>query len=271
MTRKHTKQEQSKIPNLKSKIDMVEIKVGTIEPLTEEKPEQKPRSPRRTGGSGGNGRPRKGGGGGGGDNGGSGGGGDQPESEQRAAAKSIQKYRISMWAIVGVAFMTFTGLTLAYMMLAANPQLEWKPFDLPFQLWISTAIIIASSLTYEFSKNNLHSARQLAARNWLAITTGLGAVFIASQVLAWLELVSRGVYVSGNPYAGFFYILTIAHALHVIGGMAALGYVVLKTWQPTDSRDELKKRVSAAEISGLFWHFLTGLWIALFLLLGFWK
>ncbi len=255
-------------------LHIMEVKVGTIEPLTEEQTGEKPRSPRRsTGGNGGGAHPRKGGGGGGDDSGGgsSGGGGDQPESEQRAAGSSVQKYRISMWAIIGVAFMTFTGLTLAYIMLAANPQLEWKPFDLPFQLWLSTAIIILSSLTFEFAKNNLESDRQLRARNYLLATTGLGAVFIASQVLAWLELVARGVYLSGNPYAGFFYILTIAHALHVIGGMAALGYVVLKTWQPTGSPDELKKRAAAAQISGLFWHFLSGLWIVLMLLLGFWK
>lgn len=252
----------------------MEVKVGTVEPLTEEKAEKKPRSPRRiSGGNGGNGSRHKGGGGGGGDDGGggSGGGHKQPESEERASEMSVQKYRVSMWALLGVAFMTFTGLTLAYMMLAANPQLEWKPFDLPFQLWISTGIIIVSSLTFEFAKNNLESGRQRAVRNYLLVTTALGAIFIASQVLAWLELAARGVYLSGNPYAGFFYILTIVHALHVVGGMAALGYVVLKTWQPTDSKDELQKRLSAAQISGWFWHFLSAVWIVLMLLLGFWK
>ncbi len=256
------------------------MKVGTIEPSEEEAEEKKPRSSRRTGGgngsNGGGNKGRKGGGGGGGDRGDDGGvggssGGDPPESEERKAESSALKYRISIWFLVAVAFMTFAGLSAAYIMLAANPQLEWRPFDLPFQLWISTAIIIISSITYEFGKNNLFSRRQIQARNWFLITTALGAIFISSQVIAWLELVARGVYMTGNPYAGFFYILTAAHAAHVVGGMAALGYVVLKSWQPTQSEIELKKRRSAAEMSSVFWHFLGGLWVVLFLLLGFWK
>ena len=255
----------------------MEVKVGTIEPLSEDEAEKKRRSQRVGGGNGGNGGNggRRKGGGGGGDNGGGGGsgggGGEDRESEQWAAESSAQKYRISIWILVAVAFMTFGGLSAAYIMLASNPQLEWKPFDLPFQLWISTAILIVSSVTYEFGKGNIFAGRQLQARNWFVITTALGAVFIASQIMAWLELVSRGVYMSGNPYGGFFYILTAVHAAHVIGGMSALGYVVLKIWQPTSNEIELKKRKSAAAVSSVFWHFLDVLWIILFLLLGFWK
>jgi cytochrome c oxidase subunit 3 len=255
----------------------MEVKVGAIEPAQEEAEENKPR-PSRTargggGGPNGGGRKRGGGGGGGSDDGGGSGHGnaDEPESEERKAASSALKYRISIWFLVGVAFMTFAGLSAAYMMIASNDEIEWRPFDLPFQLWVSTVIIIISSVTYEFGKGNIFAGRQLQARNWLVITTVLGAIFIASQFIAWLELVARGVYMTGNPYAGFFYILTAAHAAHVIGGMSALGYVVLKAWQPTDNEIELKKRQSAANVSGIFWHFLDILWIVLFLLLGFWK
>ncbi len=258
----------------------MDVKVGTIDPLTEETEDSAKKSRRiqrggGNGGGGGNGRGKGGGdnrgGDGSGGSGGSGGDPDAPSQKETAANGSIQKYRISMAALLAVAFMTFVGLTLAYVMLAANPQLEWKPFDLPFQLWISTALILISSLTFEIGKNNLRPGGQQAALMWLMITTALGAIFIASQIMAWLELVSRGVYMSGNPYAGFFYILTAVHAAHVIGGMGALGYVVLKIWNRTDSKEELKRRFSAAKISGWFWHFLSLLWIALFLLLGFWK
>lgn len=258
----------------------MEIKTGTIEPLTDEAEKEPRRGNRLDRGNGngkGNGGRGKGDGGDDDSGGGSGGGGgDRPSQEERAqeeraAESSIQKYRVSMGALIAVAFMTFVGLTLAYMMLAANPQLEWRPFDLPFQLWISTALILISSVTFEFGKNNLHSGAQMTARTWFLVTTVLGAMFIASQLIAWIELVARGVYMSGNPYAGFFYILTAVHAAHVIGGMGALGYVVLKIWQPTDSKEELKRRTSTARISGWFWHFLGLLWCGLFLLLGFWK
>ena len=63
-------------------------------------------------------------------------------------------------------------------------------------------------------------------RNGLTATAVLGAAFISSQLLAWLELSERGLYFAGNPYAGFFYILTAVHALHVLGGVIALGLLL---------------------------------------------
>ena len=96
-------------------------------------------------------------------------------------------------------------------------------------------------------------------------------MFIASQILAWFDLVRRGVYMASNPYAGFFYILTSVHAVHVFGGILVLGYILLRTWNLTSNDDELEKRQSISKAVGLYWHFMDGLWIVLFVLLGFWK
>jgi cytochrome c oxidase subunit 3 len=79
------------------------------------------------------------------------------------------------------------------------------------------------------------------------------------------------VYVESNPYAGFFYILTGVHALHVVVGIGVLGYIVLRTWQKTSSDEELSKRKTISNAVGWYWHFMGTLWIVLFLLLGFWK
>jgi cytochrome c oxidase subunit 3 len=74
-----------------------------------------------------------------------------------------------------------------------------------------------------------------------------------------------------NPYAGFFYILTALHAIHVIGGIIALGYVVLMTWDRQKAERNIKRCKEISAAVGLYWHFMGGLWIVLFLLLGFWK
>ena len=96
-------------------------------------------------------------------------------------------------------------------------------------------------------------------------------MFIGSQIMSWLELVRRGIYVQSNPYAGFFYILTSVHALHVVVGISALGYILLRTWEPTSDDEELTKRKQVSNTVGWFWHFMDALWIVLVLLLGFWK
>jgi cytochrome c oxidase subunit III len=182
-----------------------------------------------------------------------------------------ETFRILMWFLLLIVFMTFGGLIGAYIVLATNKAMEWQPFSLPFQIWVSTALIIASTITYEVSNRFLQAEKQTKSRTWLLVATGLGGMFIASQILAWLQLVGRGVYVSGNPYAGLFYILTATHAFHVIGGIIALGYMVLKTQKPTGLSEELLKRRTYSKVISWYWHFMDVLWLVLVLLLGFWK
>jgi cytochrome c oxidase subunit 3 len=210
-------------------------------------------------------------GGGGGNNGGGGGGdsgGDQPNVRQRF---NPQKLRILTFFLMLAIMMTFGGLIAAYVVIATNNVAEWKPFNLPVQVWISTGIILISSVTYHFGQLAVTEDRQWAAKRWLIATTALGAAFISSQILAWVALVNRGLYMSGNPYAGFFYILTAVHAVHVIGGITALGSVLLRTWTPTEDRVALQRRAAIAKVVGWYWHFMGALWVVLFVLLGFWK
>ncbi len=181
------------------------------------------------------------------------------------------KFRIGMWFLLLVVMMTFGGLMSAYIVISTNGVLEWKPFDLPAQIWISTFLILASSATYQMAQRAFNASNQTKAKNFLLATTVFGGMFIASQLLAWVQLVRQGVYMESNPYAGFFYILTAVHAVHVIGGIIALGYILLRTWQPTISDEEMVQRQQISGTIGWYWHFMDGLWILLVLLLGFWK
>ncbi len=243
------------------------MEVGTIETTVEEKKSKRHASLSSGFGSDG-GNKNRGGGGGGSD------GGDNNRDDDftdQAEPYSSNKLRIAMWFLLLVVMMTFGGLIAAYIVISTNGVMEWKPFALPVQVWISTVLILVSSVTYKIAHSMLNGDQQQKAKNWLLATTVFGGMFIASQLLAWVELVRRGVYVQSNPYAGFFYILTAVHAVHVIGGIAALGYILLRTWRATSSDEELTKRQQISNSVGWYWHFMDGLWIFLFLLLGFWK
>lgn len=213
------------------------------------------------------------GGGGGGDDGPQDGGGKGPnQREAMPEETNPEKSRILTWFLLLVVLMTFGGLIGAYVVVATNGALEWRPFSLPPQVWVSTVIILASSATYHFGKTNLMARKAGPARRWLLATTVLGAAFISSQILAWMALVERGLYMKGNPYAGFFYILTAVHAVHVIGGIVALGYILLRVWNDAQISEEqrAKSRTEAGAI-GWYWHTMDGLWLVLLFLLGFWK
>lgn len=183
----------------------------------------------------------------------------------------IDKSKYIAWFLLMAIGMTFAGLLGAYLMIATNQAAEWKPFDLPVQIWISTAIILASSVTYSMAKRGVDRDLFKVSRKWLIATTVLGAFFVSSQLVLWIELVNRGFYMTGNPYAGFFYILTAAHLVHVAGGIVALAAILLRSWYPAQSDAEIERRQALARSVGWYWHFMGGLWVILFLMLGFWK
>ncbi len=202
-----------------------------------------------------------------------GGGGNGPQNDDRLQPEPFtpNKSRILTGFLLVVVLMTFGGLIAAYIVIATNGVAEWQPFALPIQVWISTTIIIASSITYHLGKLAVDRSEQAVAKKWLVVTTVLGAAFISSQLLSWLALVNLGMYMASNPYAGFFYIMTAVHAVHVLGGIAALGAILLRVWHPTENANSIARRKTLAQVVGWYWHFMGGLWIVLFILLGFWK
>ncbi|MGD9628127.1 MAG: heme-copper oxidase subunit III [Pyrinomonadaceae bacterium] len=220
-----------------------------------------------SGTSGGNGQNGGGSNGGGGD----GPGKNRPDLEGDEGGLIPDKSRILTWFLLLVVLMTFGGLIGAYVVLATNRALEWKPFDLPFQVWISTAIILASSICYEVAYTAIRRGHHESSKRFLVATTALGGLFISSQIIVWLALVNRGLYMRGNPYAGFFYILTAVHAVHVLGGVIALGTILLKNWYRTLDDRESVYRISLARSVGWYWHFMGVLWVVLIALLAFWK
>jgi cytochrome c oxidase subunit 3 len=102
---------------------------------------------------------------------------------------------------------------------------------------------------------------------WILSTAALGVTFLAGQLVAWRELAAQGIYISSNPHSSFFYLLTSLHAVHLLGGVLALAYVSVAALR---LRVGLSKR-PAVEATALYWHFMDGLWLYLFLLLFFWK
>ena len=162
------------------------MQIGTADiDIDEPKPRRKRVSrPSSTSGrtSGGNG------GGGGGENGGgsSGGGGSNVPRYDETADDSINrdKSRVISWFLLLVVLMTFGGLIGAYIVIATNGAIEWKPFSLPIQVWISTAVILASGVTYELYRRAVEARDLMRSRRFLVTTTALGGIFIASQLIA---------------------------------------------------------------------------------------
>jgi cytochrome c oxidase subunit 3 len=197
-----------------------------------------------------------------------GGGGGKDDGERLHF--SPVRYRIGVWVAIGSILMLFVALTSAYIVRSASSN-DWQPIAMPKVLWLSTALILISSITMEISRRSLKRDNSPAYARWLTNTVMLGAAFVASQLFAWRQLVRQGVYMASNPYSSFFYLFTAAHGLHLLGGVMALTYLLFKTRKKRDTLDGELRRVGAAEAATIYWHFMDGLWVGLFALLMFWK
>src|SRR5207253_2776562 len=149
-------------------------------------------------------------------------------ASRSVAANPGNRFRTGAWVVIAGVVMLFTALTSSYIVRSASSN-DWQPIAMPKVLWLSTALILISSLTMEISRRSLKRQRDASYGRWLLITVALGLVFLVSQLLAWRQLVRQGVYMASNPYNSFFYLFTAAHGLHLLGGILALGYLLLRT------------------------------------------
>jgi cytochrome c oxidase subunit III len=190
--------------------------------------------------------------------------------DDRLRRSSSSAARIGMWVALAAILMMFTALTSAYIVRAGLSN-DWRPITMPHLLWLSTALILASSLSFEAARRSLKKRRERAYSRWLLLTVFLGLGFLGSQLLAWRQLVAQGIYLANNPHSAFFYVLTGAHAVHLLGGILALDYLLLLTRRARYSSAAETKRETAVDVVGIYWHFMDGLWIYLFLLLFLWR
>ena len=197
-----------------------------------------------------------------------------PHGDSRHETHTItpEQYRIGMWVAIAAIMMMFVGLISAYIVRAVSPLNDWEPLVMPRILWVSTAILFISSVTFELARRYFLNGRVQDYSRWLIVTAWLGFGFIAMQLWAWQKLAAQGIYLSSNPHSAFFYILTALHGVHLLGGVIALGYLVIRALKEKTMDKELRaRRIGAVEAARLYWHFLDVLWIALFGLLFFWK
>jgi len=162
-------------------------------------------------------------------------------------------------AICGMA-MFFAAMVSASIVRQGLGAADWRPLEIPPVLWLNTAILLASSFSLARAGRLQLAGDEPGFRHWWNVTTILGALFLAGQVIAWRELATARLYVATSPTAGFFYVFTGAHGLHLAGGIVALMVAGSR-------RARWMKRETVTRVAALYWHFLTGLWV--FLLLFF--
>jgi cytochrome c oxidase subunit III len=169
-----------------------------------------------------------------------------------------------IWVALAAISMSFAALTSA-LVVRKGGALDWRHFTLPSILYLNTLLLLASSVTLEISRRRVAAfmggLRSTANPvRCLYITLSLGLLFVVGQYIAWRQLSAQGLYLATNPSSSFFYVLTAAHALHVLGGLGGLVRVIRKL-------NTFVLRRSTLDATSRYWHFMDVLWIYLLLLL----
>jgi cytochrome c oxidase subunit III len=182
--------------------------------------------------------------------------------------KIIRSKKMLLWFAIISMIMVFAGLTSAYIVSKSRP--DWKSLELPSSFYISTGVILFSSVTFHFAKKAIQKDNRSATTQMLLATLLLGILFVYFQINGFQQLLSIGLYPTGptsSVTTSFLWLFVVVHFLHLAGGIISLLTVIYNHFkQKYNSTQTL-----GIELGAIFWHFLDFLWLYLFLFLYFFK
>jgi len=182
-----------------------------------------------------------------------------------ARTRSDTPGRLGMRLFLASLGMVFAATIAGYLVVRARAE-TWPPPGvpvLPRTLWVSTVILLASSVTVAAAQRGIGRGEQRTLRAGLALTAALGVAFLVSQTVNWFALVAAQLTMRTNLYGFTFYLLTGLHALHVLGG---LGPLLVVTRRAFAGRYTATAHAGVANIAA-YWHFLDIVWLVMFAVL----
>ena len=189
-----------------------------------------------------------------------------PTREKEVNSLSI----LTVIVLLATVTMTF-GALIAVFVIRSQSEQFWGHIHIPRILWVTTCLLLASSITFEVARRRLADNEQTSFFRLTAWTTGLGTFFLIGQIIAWLEILRSGIILARNPHSWFIFLFSGLHGLHIVAGLAALAYLLVRTREPAGGpKYQMHTRAFASGVA-VFWHYLDFMWLLLFGLLLFWR
>lgn len=179
--------------------------------------------------------------------------------------QKMHPHKFMLWVAIGSIVMMFAGLTSAF--IVKSNQTNWITVELPKAFWISTVVIVLSSLTVQMALRSFKQREMSKYRSLIGITLILGVVFVIFQWFGFQALWAGQITFKGAGAGQFLYVIFGLHAIHVIGGVVVLLIMFMKAFF---GKIKLYSAVPV-EVAAVYWHFVDLLWIYLllfFLIIG---
>ena len=180
----------------------------------------------------------------------------------------VNPLKFTTWLFIVSICMMFGAFTSAY--IVRQSEGNWQQFDYPQGLLYNTIFIVLSSVTMQWAYITAKKDNVKALKAALFITFALGIAFLLGQWGVWTELVQNKIFFGGataNPSGSFMYVLTGVHGFHLITGLVFLIIVLLLAFKYKVHSKSLLR----IEMCTTYWHFLTALWLYLYVFLIIYK
>ena len=194
-----------------------------------------------------------------------------------------------MWLFLASLAMLFIASMLGYVLIRVTGGQPTGVIRLPASLWVSTIMMLASSYTMHRCLLAIRREKQALFRTYLTATILFATVFVFIQTPAMAQLLrehqaatveykkqqadlkpavhdpssNEDEIIAGHrsmPFYGLVMVLILIHALHVVGGMIALGVVAYHGYQGRYDHEHFVGVNNCV----LYWHFLDVVWIVMF-------
>jgi cytochrome c oxidase subunit 3 len=186
---------------------------------------------------------------------------DKETLQEELSVAKKKSAKPMLWVSMISMVMFFAGLTSAYVISMKRD--DWVTFDLPDAFYISTALIVLSSITIFLSQKFLQKGKRQASLLLLVTTLLLGIGFVWQQYVGFNELKSIGLFFTGpesTVSTSFIIGITFMHVIHLLAGLIVVLVVIYNHFKYKYKPNDLL----GFELGAIFWHFVDVLWIYLF-------
>ncbi len=188
------------------------------------------------------------------------------EEKEDQKRRKYKAETMLVWLLTFSVIMIFAGLTSAYVIRKESK--DWMSFRLPDIYYISTAILVASSVFMIFVMNSIKKDKVRQAKAFMLTALLLGIVFCYTQVQGFYNMYDQEIYALGsksNIKASFILVLTLTHGIHLVLAMFGMIWTFIRLNKGAYS----SKDFHGLKLCSTFWHFMDILWVYLFLFLLF--
>jgi cytochrome c oxidase subunit 3 len=179
-------------------------------------------------------------------------------------------YVITVIVLLVIVTATFGSLIFAFLWRSYNGYL-WGHLQVPSLLWVTTAVLLASSFLLERARISMRAYEQASFYRLVQWTTAFGVLFLIGQGAAWLQVMHSNVVLEKDKHSWFIFLFSGLHAIHILAGLGGLAYLLYRAREPVSGpRYQMTTRAFANALA-IFWHYLGFVWVVLFVLLLTWR